>query len=308
MHKAATLFYAITISVTTTLLIALASDNVILWSALSLLGEEAAYILAATALYFLWSPQVGLRGFTALTLSGALNVFLKYALDLPRPPEYLWRVPASGPGFPSGHVQITATFWTIIVAHAKGPWRPAATLATFSTVLAVSLSRLHLQVHYPRDIVGGLLLGISVALAVISVGKAARDGAGSTEFVAMASAALSLLNLALGYDIKSSAALLGFSAALLSASYQLKRAGTYIDGLNSSKRATIMIPTTMLMAVINAAAYKLINYGKGLALAVILHAIALYCIVLVPYVHTKLSRLLKKLRGTHILVNEGRKT
>lgn len=89
---------------------------------------------------------------------------LKFLIERRRP---VWRVPvahASGSSFPSGHCAACAALTTILVIavlplFAAGLWRRAVTLLIAAYAVAVPLSRLVLGVHYPTDVLGGVLLG-----------------------------------------------------------------------------------------------------------------------------------------------------
>ena len=108
----------------------------------------------------------------ALSLGGAmlLSYLTKQLVSRPRPPvEHLQRV--SGSSFPSGHATQASAFWFAIVLAlpAAGASRVAIWLAAVFAlviVLAVAGSRVYLGVHYPADVVAGVLLGTGWAVFV----------------------------------------------------------------------------------------------------------------------------------------------
>ena len=125
--------------------------------------------------------RVGLRRealAVALSLGGARLIFnlVKLLVSRPRPPvEHLQAVTSSS--FPSGHATQASAFWfsLVFVLPAAGA---SATLARVAAgvalviVLAVAASRVYLGVHYPSDVVAGLLLGTGWA---VFVARCVRD-------------------------------------------------------------------------------------------------------------------------------------
>ena len=148
------------------------------WLALTLLGRDEVYIVVLALYAWLINP-VGMRALgVAFSVSYLVNTALKYGLNLGRPflerPDVASdaaRATAGGSGFPSGHAQITATLWLGMAwqlwaqRRARWVWWVAGTVT-----LLVALSRLVLGVHYPLDVLAGLLLGLIFAgLALASL-------------------------------------------------------------------------------------------------------------------------------------------
>ena len=98
------------------------------------------------------------RGTIAIAGAYAVNQTVKLAVRRPRPQladlPPLIRTPTQL-SFPSAHAATSAAavhaFWHLL------PWVPLRGAA-----LAMSLSRVYLGVHYPSDIVAGVLLGATI--------------------------------------------------------------------------------------------------------------------------------------------------
>ena len=108
----------------------------------------------------------------ALSLGGAMLIYeLTKALTArPRPSvEHLQAV--TGSSFPSGHATQASAFWLSLVlalrATSVTPFAlRMAGIAATALVLGVAWSRVYLGVHYPSDVVAGVLLGSGLALWV----------------------------------------------------------------------------------------------------------------------------------------------
>ena len=77
-----------------------------------------------------------------------------------------------GTSWPSSHPAVLLSFVTVAARHLELPKDVRAALA--SVVAAVAASRVYLGVHYPSDVVGGVLLGRAVGLAWPLDERAAR--------------------------------------------------------------------------------------------------------------------------------------
>ena len=131
-----------------------------LFALASFLGEEWFYLLFLPLLYWCVDASLGRWTAYALLLSGWANSALKYVWNAPRPPDSLWRnlvVRPTGPGFPSGHAQTSTVVWGTVAWRGRkvGGYVAAAVL-----VALIAFSRIYNGVHYPHDVIGGLIFGL----------------------------------------------------------------------------------------------------------------------------------------------------
>lgn len=107
--------------------------------------------------------QIGKAIFATL-LSGLLLTLLFWALSQrPRPEEVRLLLSSPPfPSFPSGHtVAAFGTATVIALAYRKLHWW----LLLFSGAALIAYSRLYLGVHYPSDVLAGMILGIGTGAA-----------------------------------------------------------------------------------------------------------------------------------------------
>ncbi len=145
-------------------------DGVMPW--LTQLGEAWAVILAAVVLLAIpKTRRMGLAVAIALVLDGLLcNGILKPLVARPRP--YTLRAvelliaPPRDFSFPSGHA--AATF-SVAVALLRE--RPRVGIPVVVLAAGVAFSRLYLYVHYPSDVLCGMLLGSLCGIAGAALEK-----------------------------------------------------------------------------------------------------------------------------------------
>jgi membrane-associated phospholipid phosphatase len=106
-------------------------------------------------------PRAALVLLCCAPLSGLVTVAAKALVDRPRPPTML--VPASSTSFPSGHaLEATAALLAmvsfVLPMLSRSAGRVVIAVAALS-VLAVGISRVALNVHYPSDVLAGWSLG-----------------------------------------------------------------------------------------------------------------------------------------------------
>ena len=122
---------------------------------------------------------------TGVSLSFALildliccNIVLKPLVGRVRPflvntAVELLTAPPADASFPSGHT--AASFAAVFALRASGSplWKPAAVLAS-----VIAFSRLYLYVHWPTDVLGGIVVGAVVGTAGAWIAKRLRKKLG----------------------------------------------------------------------------------------------------------------------------------
>ena len=118
--------------------------------------------------------RVAVDGVVALLLAAGTTQVLQRVVGRPRPSvdHPARRALAAQPGtpsFPSSHTAVAAAF-TTAVAH-RDP-RLAAVLAPLAAALAYG--RVRLRVHWPTDVLGGVVLGVGAGVAAGRAADPAR--------------------------------------------------------------------------------------------------------------------------------------
>ncbi len=139
-------------------------DN--LFQLITMLGEAVLVVAVVAWIYWNQDKQIGIRLTFAIVASVVLNGMVKDIFRLPRPIGMEGITSgrletATGYSFPSGHSQNGATLFASLALHFKWRWLLWAAIAI---IPLIGLSRLYLGVHYPKDVLVGILLGIAAAL------------------------------------------------------------------------------------------------------------------------------------------------
>ncbi|HSN58665.1 MAG TPA: phosphatase PAP2 family protein [Clostridiaceae bacterium] len=109
--------------------------------------------------------NIGIMCLAALLLTTVIGEgLLKNIIQRPRPFAQFASIQPLIPepssfSFPSGHTGSSFAAATVIARNLKKAAVPALALAA-----AVAFSRLYLMVHYPTDILGGIILGVACAI------------------------------------------------------------------------------------------------------------------------------------------------
>ena len=132
-----------------------------IFSAITFLGEEEFFLLFLPLLYWCLDKRLGTRLAVLFLCAAYANTILKDLFQQPRPYEYDARVreikEAGGYGLPSGHTEGTAVLWGYLATQLRKGWAWALAVVL---VILVGLSRIYLGVHFPTDVLGGLVAGV----------------------------------------------------------------------------------------------------------------------------------------------------
>jgi membrane-associated phospholipid phosphatase len=148
----------------------------------SLFGTVPLIILATAAVGapLAWSGRWLDTALLIATTLGAvlLSAVTKHLVGRARPTAF-FRTSATGYSFPSGHT-LNATCFALALGIIlwRLPWRRAAKIAgSFGLIaytLAIGASRIILGVHYPTDVLGGVVLGIAWMTLLAAVFRGAE--------------------------------------------------------------------------------------------------------------------------------------
>jgi undecaprenyl-diphosphatase len=97
-----------------------------------------------------------------------LDMVLKLQFNRPRPHVFIWGTQAFGSSFPSGHAMgATITYSTVAYLAARLQRRAWARWLTMFVallvILLIGVSRMYLGVHYPSDVLAGVIMGLAWA-------------------------------------------------------------------------------------------------------------------------------------------------
>ncbi|HEY8892181.1 MAG TPA: phosphatase PAP2 family protein [Clostridium sp.] len=129
---------------------------------ITMTGEETFYIVVASTIFWCVNKKFGYKLGFALLTGTIVNTALKDIVNSARPIgisgiRSLRLETATGQSFPSGHTQGSTIFWISFINQIRKRWIYVIGILVISLV---GFSRMYLGVHYPIDIVGGIVIGI----------------------------------------------------------------------------------------------------------------------------------------------------
>lgn len=159
---------------------------------ITLTGAKGAFLVAmcVVMMFFRKTRRTGICALLALTVGLLLaNILAKPLVARPRPYDYsadirAWWEYAGAHlekdfSFPSGHMNACCAFCTAFVLTRGKRWLIPAVIYA----LLMGFSRMYLMVHYPSDVLGGLVFGICAGLIAFGIIRAVYHKWGETKFL-----------------------------------------------------------------------------------------------------------------------------
>jgi undecaprenyl-diphosphatase len=147
----------------------------------SALGEQTFVIAVIVAILWCFDKKKGFTICSSMLFGVTAMGTLKAIVRAPRPFTVLSSIEgkrlatATGYSFPSGHTTTAASFYASLAVNYK---KRAVSIFCAIMIILVGTSRLYLGVHWPVDVFGGLVLGVSISLlAYKALGKLYEDAA-----------------------------------------------------------------------------------------------------------------------------------
>jgi undecaprenyl-diphosphatase len=155
--------------------------------ALTLLGEAPFILLAAIIVTISYKEArwVGAGMILVFILASVLNAEIKEMLNVPRPNpgEVDPLTVEDGTSTPSAHTMISTSVWLFLAFMLPAGWWRGV---LFAVPILVGFSRLYIGVHYPGDVVLGMVLGAAIAVAIHSLLLPRKQGALTSPAYSMA--------------------------------------------------------------------------------------------------------------------------
>ncbi|MFC1565351.1 phosphatase PAP2 family protein [Candidatus Neomarinimicrobiota bacterium] len=123
-------------------------------------GDKEFYIMVLPLFFWLWDKDKAVKLLFILLPSLLLNFWLKEIFQTARPLGVAL-IEQGGFAFPSGHAQGSTTLWLMLALLIRKKW---INILAVVMIILVSLSRLYLGVHWPIDILGGILIALVLLL------------------------------------------------------------------------------------------------------------------------------------------------
>lgn len=133
------------------------------WLALTTVGDGVILVIIVGA-FLLVDPRVTVMGLVLMLFASVVVNTVKIAVPTLRPPAVLDTVHVLGPllrsgAFPSGH---TASSMSAALSIAYFVQSRTVSIVVIGIGVLISLSRIFVGAHFPRDVVGGMLCAVTL--------------------------------------------------------------------------------------------------------------------------------------------------
>jgi membrane-associated phospholipid phosphatase len=235
------------------------------------LGSVYFYLPLLFIIFWCIDEKKGLRLGLLLLVSAWLNLFLKDLLKQPRPfnlDSSVGLAFEASHGIPSGHAQMSLSFWVFVAVWGKDFFKTSKPLITAGTafiLLFIAFTRLYLGVHFPTDILAGWVLG-GVVLSVYFLTEkrlsALFAAAGKRPGNLCLTAAAFLMTILYNGDRRLPATLLGFGLG-----YSLMLSSFPFEVRLAAGRCPVLLGLRCILGFAGAAAiylgFRLVLPGEG---------------------------------------------
>ena len=158
------------------------------------MGGAYFYIALLPLLYWCASKRVALGVTFAYLSSTFINNWLKSVFAIPRPGDGVLEsllqragitgrvnplAPTGDPSWPSNHAQGAMVTWGYLASRVARSW---AWIAAAVLIALIAFSRLYLGVHFPQDVISGLVIGAAYLAVWIALEPGARGVIGRWSF------------------------------------------------------------------------------------------------------------------------------
>lgn len=138
----------------------------------SFFGEQAILIILLGWILYTGDKKKGYAIAGPILFSALLMSVLKAIVRAPRPFQVLEEIDgkrlstATGYSFPSGHTTISSSMYSAIAVAYK---KKKISIVCAILIVLVALSRMYLGVHWPIDVFGGLVIGVTLSIILYPI-------------------------------------------------------------------------------------------------------------------------------------------
>lgn len=127
---------------------------------ITFLGNWEFYLFGMPILYWLFNKEKVIKLFFIVFPAALIITYLKQLFHTSRPVGVVL-IEQTGYSFPSAHAASATVLFLMIAILIKNKWMYVLSVAM---ILLISISRIYLGVHFPIDVIGGILIGLTLVL------------------------------------------------------------------------------------------------------------------------------------------------